>query len=139
MFHFQNGDLLFLTFIPLIFWSDSSYIIYHFVAKQLIHLIWYPIPYWMNSMTGYIPTKGKIYGLQIFSLRNRSVIMNSAIPQATAQCGNCCCINEFSVGLHWTVVLEKKGMKIVHFLGIFTACTRQRCISNQESYLLELL
>ena len=43
MFYFQNGDWLFLTLISLILRSTSSCIIYYFVAKQLLHLIWYPI------------------------------------------------------------------------------------------------
>ena len=47
---------------------------YHFVAKQSIHLIWYSIPYWINSASIYIPTcKGKIYGFRIFSQRKKSV------------------------------------------------------------------
>ena len=137
-FHFQNGDQLFLTFVSLIIQSTSSCIIYHFVVKQLIHLIWYSIPYRINLATSYIPTKDKIYGFQIF-WRKKLVIMYLLIPQATAQCGKCYCINEFLVDLRWAVVLEKKSVKTVHFLGIFTACTRRWWISNRDSYSLELL
>ena len=76
VFRFQNGKLLFLIFTPLILLSNSSCIIYHFAAKQLIHLIWHSIPNWINPMTGYI-SKIWIFG--------------------------------------WTIVLEKKSVKTVHF------------------------
>ena len=41
--------------------------------------------------------------------------MYLTIPQATERCSNSYCKNEFSVGLQWTVVLGKKGIKTVHF------------------------
>ena len=44
------------SFLPS-FLSNSSCIIYHYVAKQLLHLIWYSIPYQINLATGYIATK----------------------------------------------------------------------------------
>ena len=43
------------------------------------------------------------------------VIMYLTIPQATEQCTNCYCKNEFSVSLQWTVVPGKKCVKAIHF------------------------
>ena len=73
-----------------------------------------------------------------YSTEIENVTMYSVISQAIPQYDKCYCINESSVGLRWVVVLEKNGVT-QSFLGIFTACTRQQWISNQHSYLIELL
>ena len=134
-FCIQNDDQLFPTFISLILQSILSCITYHFVVKQLIHLIWHAIPYWINSMTSYITTKGKICGFRIFHREEKCCNVFSDTTSYST-------VYMYKWIFSWLALsgsTREERLKTVNVLGIFMAYTRQQWISNQDSYLLELL
>ena len=125
------------NFISLILQSNSSCIIYHFVAKQLTHLLWYSIPYQINSTTSYFPTKGKICDFR----RTKSISYNVISDTRNYSIVWKILLNKWMFG--WLMLssiasTREERYKTAYFYRIFIICTRRQWNSNQDSYLLEL-